>query len=87
MTDKFFAIITNLNGIDSELKQYLEVGSVYNIKRIDVNGDSYSAVCDVCGHSLTLNSENIEVYKTYDAYDIIHYNPLETIQGQNERDA
>lgn len=83
--DKYFAIVTNLDGLRPETKKILEVGSVYNIKKIEPNGDSFVVDCDVCGRTIGLYGENVEVYKTYDGYDVIKCNPLENFVNQNQR--
>ena len=85
MEDKYFAILTNLDGLRPETKKILEVGSVYNIKKIEPNGDSFVVYCDVHGITIGLYAENVEVYKTYDGYDVIKCNPLENVVSPSQR--
>ena len=87
MNDKLFAILKNLNGLRPETKKILEVGSVYNVKKIEMNGDSFVVDCDVNGITIGFYADNIELYKTYDGHDVIKYNPLENMSNPNQRGA
>ena len=80
MDERIFAVISNLNGLSAQEKNTLTnmgcgVGSVYNVKEVLFKDADYEAVLDFHGIEVTLGSENLNLYKTYDGYDVIKYIP------------
>ena len=86
MERKIFALINNLKGVNAEEQTVLEqlgcgVGSVCNVKEVVKTGDSFKVVCDVYTCEITLDGENVKLFKTF-GDDVKLYNPLE--EGSNE---
>ena len=92
MKNGLFAILSNLNGLSSQEKNKLlqsgcSVGAVYDVKEVKINDASYEVVCDVRGNNVTINGNNLEMYKSYDGNDIKHYNPMQNVSSQSQRGA
>lgn len=81
MNEKIFALINNYNGLTNQQRFMMdqmgcEVGTVCNVKEVNMKGDSYEVVCDVHTAEITLSADNVRLYKSF-GDDIKYYDPLQ----------